>query len=536
MTGWNKETRRFDLGGFQMRTLGKDSQMPKANVVKIEPESNITIADWHDRAGELQLKPRGKSLVGPCPACGGTDRFSVEERDGKALLQCRQCTPNGQSQAGKDAYKKILREAGFAVTEQRPATSRRKTKRKKSPLEPAIISGSFNDPFQRKDAITLESVLADSKIDFRWNIRAQHIEYREPKATAEKCAWTAVNDRLMSRIRDNIMRSYYVASVRGPKPLHFGRERWEDSLNTLLHFKEVDPFQEWLELLPAWNGTPVIERILPGLFGADDDQLSRWAARFLFLGAVQRTFEPGCKLDEIPIFLGDQGVGKSTLLRNILPPFADAWFGDGLRWDARQEKQVDAVLGKVIVEVSEMAGRSRADIESIKTFISRRNDNTSRRPYAKHTEEQPRRFILAGTTNNRSDLPNDPSGNRRFVPVELGSPNISVESYLDEVRDNAWAEALVMYHDGERAGLPREIMGLQAERAEEHRDRDDLIEDAVAALPNVSMTLSEVVDRLPERLRVMSERRIGLALRNAGWSMGRVRVGEKIKRLWQLNL
>ena len=349
--------------------------------------NNPSIQDWHARADALKLKRRGKSLVGPCPVCGGKDRFSVEDRNGRALLQCRACDPNGRNKGGRDAYKAIMEASGFDAQSASPNPRKRRRAIKSSPLEPATISGSFSDPFPRKDAATLSTILAEAKIDFRWNLRAQVIEYREPGVTADKCAWTAVNDRLMSRIRDDISRSYYVKTERGPRSLHFGRERWDDSLGTLLYWNEVDPFAKWLEALPPWNGTPVIERILPGLFGADDDELSRWAARYLFLGAVQRCYEPGSKIDEIPVFIGDQGVGKSTLLRDILPPFADAWFGDGLRWDARQEKQVDAVLGKVIVEVSEMAGRSRADIESIKIFITRRNDNTSRRPYARHTEE-----------------------------------------------------------------------------------------------------------------------------------------------------
>ena len=105
---------------------------------------------------------------------------------------------------------------------------------------------------------------------------------------------------------------------------------------------------------------------------------------------------------------------------------------------------------------------------------------------------------------------------------------------MGAIRETAWAEALHLYHLGETAQLPRELMPMQAARAEEHRDRDDLIEDGISALPNTQLTLSEVVDLLPERLRTMSEHRIGRALKNAGWSMERVRSDGKIKRLWQL--
>ena len=495
-----------------------------------------TFAAWQGAATILGLRQRGLELVGPCPSCGGTDRFSVGDRDGRALLQCRNCDPNGRNKEGREAYKAIMEASGFDVQSTSPTPRKRRRGSKVSLLEPATVSGSFNDPFPRKDATTLSTILADAKIDFRWNLRAQIIEYREPGVTAEKCAWTAVDDRFMSRVRDDISRSYYVMTDRGPRSLHYGRERWDDSLNALLHWRQVDPFAEWLESLPAWNGTPVIDSILSSLFGAEADPLSAWAGRYLFLGACQRAYEPGVKLDEIPVLIGPQGIGKSAFLRSMLPPEMDDLFSDGLRFDAFPEKQLDAVRGRIIVEVSEMAGRSRADIETMKAFVVRQNDGHVRRPYARHTESQPRRFIMCGTTNVMTDLPNDPTGNRRFVPVVLGAATVSIEDAMDAIRETAWAEALHRFNEGETAQLPRDLMPMQAERAEAHRDSDPVIEGAIAELPSNKLTLSEVIDLLPERLRTMSEHRIGRALKNAGWSMQRERVGEKIKRLWQPNV
>ena len=154
----------------------------KTNIVNIEPGREVTIDDWHKRADALRLKRLGKTLVGPCPACGGTDRFSVEQRNGKALLQCRQCDPNGRSRAGRDAYKKIIQEAGLSAPEPRQTKARRRrhTARKKSPLEPMTTAGTWNDPFPRKDAATLGTILAEAKIELRWNLRA--LKDRIPRA------------------------------------------------------------------------------------------------------------------------------------------------------------------------------------------------------------------------------------------------------------------------------------------------------------------------------------------------------------------
>ena len=56
---------------------------------------------------------------------------------------------------------------------------------------------------------------------------------------------------------------------------------------------------------------------------------------------------------------------------------------------------------------------------------------------------------------------------------------------------------MVAYHEhGKRANLPRGLFDdAQRARAEEHRDRDDLIEDAVEGLPSEGRyKLGEIID------------------------------------------
>ena len=227
-------------------------------------------------------------------------------------------------------------------------------------------------------------------------------------------------------------------------------------MNALLHYREHDPFLDYLEKLPEWDGVPRLNETLCNMFKAAWSPLVEWASQFIFLGAVQRTYEPGCKLDEIPVLIGPQGIGKSALLREAVPPDIPDLHGDGLRWDAPIKEQVEAVLGRLIVEVGEMAGRRRADIEQVKGFITRQDDGHVRLAYARSPESLPRRFILVATTNDESDLPNDPTGNRRFVPIVLRD-GVNVEAWMAEVREQLWAEALHLYREGRRANLPREL-------------------------------------------------------------------------------
>ena len=407
----------------------------------------------------------------------------------------------------------------------------------REPLSDQPKFGTKDFPFPAKNKNALKHASEALGITFRYNTRAKKIEWRSKLVPGP---WRPLNDREAAVLKDRIADNFYVKISQRPgySRLNFGQEKWKDSLNALVYEYEVDPVLEWLRTLPKWDGVPRIDDILSRLFGADHNDLSIWASRYVFLGAVQRTLHPGCKLDEIPVLIGKQGIGKSAFLREALPSEMPELFSDGLRFDDRPEAQVQAVLGRLIVEAPEMTGRRRAEIERIKAFITRQDDGSTRLPYAHHTELLLRRFIIVGTTDKPNDLPNDPSGNRRFVPIEL-KHGANVEAFFaDGTREMIWAEAFHLAsgkggEPPERANLPRELMAMQRKQAELHRDRDDMLEDAVANLAKVPMTMGEIREKLGEGFNNYSEQRIGAALRNCDWERKQRRGAGGRRVVWE---
>ena len=215
--------------------------------------------------------------------------------------------------------------------------------------------GSKERPFLHKDSEALSSVLTALCMDVRFNLRNRRTEWMG-LSFLDHDGWVAISDRKLSSMREQIARQFYVLTREGPKPLMWGREAFHDTLNALLHYREHDPFLDYLEDAEPWDGFARVEGVLCNLFKVAWSPLVEWASRYIFLGAVQRTYEPGCKLDEIPVLIGPQGIGKSALLREVVPPEIPDLFGDGLRWDERNKEQVEATLGCVLVEVSEMGG------------------------------------------------------------------------------------------------------------------------------------------------------------------------------------
>ena len=373
--------------------------------------------------------------------------------------------------------------------------------------------------FDRKDADALESSLEALGITLRYNLRAMQAEISNGGGT-----WTKTTDRSSADLRRVIAGkySYRLARKQEIAPLKYGKDSWDEHLNALLYHRETDPFRDWLEDLPEWDGTRRLAKLLPDCLGALDGPLTRWAGTYLTLGAVQRTYDPGCLLREIPIIIGPQRAGKSQLLSNMLPPEHPDWFSDSVCVSDPTQKRVEGMLGRVIVELSELTGFRRAELESLKAFISRRDDGATRLAYRRDPETALRRCILVGTSNDVECLPNDPSGNTRYVPIQCGEGS-HVEPYLAERREQLWAEGLALYNMDERANLPRSMMALQTEHGERHRRKDAIIEDAVSALiEDGPLTIKEVCNRI--NTDASNHRRVGDALRIAGWSSKQERV------------
>ena len=373
----------------------------------------------------------------------------------------------------------------------------------------------------------------------RTNTRSDAIEWRRGRAK-----WAANTDGLEAAVQCSIEGDFDVSSRIHP-PLRFGADRWKQYRNATAHGNQVDPFLEWVEALPKWDGTERLSTLLSRCFkvslGADqNDRLIRWASRFPYCGAIARADSPGIKLDELPVLIGDQSIGKSTYIRHMFGPLHGHWFGDEFSFNANPQQRVEATLGKVVVELSEMRGSTRAELSEIKQFLSREVDEI-RLPYRANPSRLPRRFVMVGSTNDAESLPNDPSGNRRFVALEVGAgPDgvVGVRFILQREREQLWAEALHIVRENTlEVWLPDSLKPAQRDTNEGHRRRDDSLEEAVAEFTanydpekhGESLAIGEIKAALlegPQRVgsHELGDHALGRALKHEGW--------EKQRRRW----
>lgn len=217
-------------------------------------------------------------------------------------------------------------------------------------------------------------------------------------------------------------------------------------MDALIMCAEQNGFNEVLDYINglSWDGIARLDTIFIDYLGAEDNVYTRAAARKSFTAAVARAFEPGCKYDTMPILIGGQGIGKSTLIRTM----GKKWYADGLNTFEGKEA-AEGIQGKWIIEAGEMAGYSRAEENASKQFLSRQVD-VFRQAYGRRTQEYPRQCVFFGSTNQYEFL-KDITGNRRFWPIdlEMTTPRKNIFVNLPGEVDQLWAEALYRYKSGE---------------------------------------------------------------------------------------
>lgn len=230
------------------------------------------------------------------------------------------------------------------------------------------------------------------------------------------------------------------------------------------------PVQEYLEHLPVWDNIPRVERLLVDYFGAEDTSYTRAVTRKTLVAAIARIYQPGTKFDSVLILNGPQGIGKSTLFAKL----AGQWFSDSLAvTDMRDKSGPEKLQGYWILELGELAGMKKTDVETIKSFISRVDDKY-RASYGTNVESHPRQCVIVGSTNNENGFLRDITGNRRFWPVRIsGESEKHTWDITDEIVEQIWAEALVIYARGEKLYLEGEDAKLAVKEQSDAMEVDD---------------------------------------------------------------
>lgn len=240
--------------------------------------------------------------------------------------------------------------------------------------------------------------------------------------------------------KEDISKIYGRAAAIG---LEISKEKAKDAVEMVAAENRHDPVERYLSNLSFADPIDPFS-VAETYLGITDKLNQRQVGKWL-IGAVQRTYEPGSMMQYILLFLGDEGLLKSSFFRVL----GGEYFSDSFR-DPQNKDFFDWCRNHWILECPEIDKElASKDSSHIKRVLTSQVDDY-RTAYGKGEESVPRRSVFAGTSNKRELLKAE-GGDRRFWVVEI-TKRVDVEA-LKRDRDRIWAGAVLAYRAGDQPFL-----------------------------------------------------------------------------------
>lgn len=209
---------------------------------------------------------------------------------------------------------------------------------------------------------------------------------------------------------------------------------------------KYDPFKEFIEKNKDRSAVGVIEQLFSSVKTKDDPFFLHFGRKW-FVGIISAIHGKHSPL--MLVLTGGQSTGKTEFFRRLLP----AELHDESRTypDYYAESKLDLgkddeimMTQKLIIMDDEMGGKSKKESKRLKELTSKQTFSL-REPYGRHNVDLRRLAVLCGTTNDNEIL-NDPTGNRRIIPIHVESIDYASYNKVDKVA--LFMEAYRLWADG----------------------------------------------------------------------------------------
>ena len=286
--------------------------------------------------------------------------------------------------------------------------------------------------------------LLESRYDFRYNTVMKYVEYL-PKDKGWY-GYRPVEPRVQKRMTLEVQLADIRVSIK-------------DVRNFLEsdYIKNYNPIEEYLfQCYDKWDGKDHIRALARTVPTANP----HWADWFYtwFLGMVDqwRGYSHRQYGNSVaPLLISKQGYNKSTFCRRLLPPELQWGYSDNLILS--EKRQVYQAMAQfMVINLDEFNQISPQVQQGFLKNLIQLPTLKYKPPYGSHVMEFPRLASFIATSNI-TDILTDPSGNRRFIGVELTGPiDVSVRPNYQQL----FAQALTALHNGEKSYFDAEQVKL----------------------------------------------------------------------------
>ena len=340
--------------------------------------------------------------------CKREDTENTKPMDFKKIAHAAVCRWNEKRHADKtaDTLRAVLPETGNSVAPQDNTFSE---------ATEAILQLPEAVPTVREvaslKAANLESALSGflaERYEFRFNVLTEATEFR------------CLSDKGNGTFRPATERDLNAICLEAHR---HGIDCWDRDVARMVHstdVREYHPFRQYFQRLPAWDGR---DRLHDLAARVSDSPL--WIQAFhrwmLGLAAQWAGFSDGLHAHSTaPLLVSDeQGLGKSTFCRALLPPQLQAYYTDSV--DLARPDKVERQLTEMgLLNLDEFDRIPEKKHPLLKNLMQLSALNL-RKAYRRHSQALPRIASFIGTSNSR-ELLSDPSGSRRFICVLVKHP------------------------------------------------------------------------------------------------------------------
>ena len=268
----------------------------------------------------------------------------------------------------------------------------------------------------------------ESRYVFRRNTIMGYTEYR-PNHTWET-PWKPVTRQVINTFTTDLLLAglkltnhdvqYYVHSTR---------------------IRDFNPVKDYLFHTGEWDGRDHIRALAATVPTNDAKQWADWFHTWFLAMVAQwqgRDRRYGNAI--VPLLISEQGMHKSAFCRLLLPPELRSWgYTDNL--SLSEERPVHLAMSQMLlINLDEFNRISPQKQQGFLKNILQLPSVKVKRPYATHTEEVARLASFIATTN-MADVLHDPTGNRRFLGIEVtGDINVSQTPNYPQLFAQAQAE------------------------------------------------------------------------------------------------
>lgn len=459
--------------------------------------------------------------------CSGSSKYNREQADKHYDIALRR---SGTGITIKSVYFKF-KEAGISLISERTKEIKQIALLSDAPKKELEIRGiqdeenlieKFNEAKQNKETELdlVISLIKMSKIKF--NEISRNFEFDGVEMTDRILA--EFYTKVWSKIDENVSKDKIFTLIQSRKitPSYNPVHEWFDKHAHISTDNEFDKLKECFDI--------TAEMMHEGKLMPITDYLDVFLKKWL-LGIIGSAY--GTYSLMILVMIGEQGTEKTKFFRNLLPEGLRKFYAES-NLDEGKDSEI-LMTKKLLIIDDEFGGKSKKDATKLKRLSSQQTFSI-RMPYGRVSEDLTRLAVLGGTSNE-NEVINDPTGNRRIIPINLNGFNFAKYDKID--KNKLFVELYNEWKSDKEAWFltKQEIYFLNESTrnntetmAEIELINKYLVPDLEGSMTNTDIKLALESTHLSFKT---TSKRIGQALKLCGFECFIGRVDGKIKRFYK---